>query len=380
MAVIDIGGYSLKVLNKNKTYDFVLPRNCIGGTFTIPFIDKAKLSYVLARVKKEARVCECDLIIPDQWGRQLFVVITNDEAQEKISNDYIIWRSKDQIREEVYSGTKICAHVTGVQIGPDKKQHISAYLCLVKYEILNKVTDIFAQNGVIINSIELSSNALYNYISASCAPGDNFAIINAGYEVCTVYFFINSQPAYVRIIETAGKHFEQQLLSDALLKTSVKLSDTGCAPVSNGVKAETLKPGGLETGHSGPETGLSVENILAPASAGLYEAEIKEKERYGAELAALKIFPSSADYAAFEAFEASKFPVRDNFLKEIHLTFEFFSSKFPAAKISQVFLSGGMCKFGGLDFFMTNFLDINTRYASEIEKIHNLALYASKEL
>jgi Tfp pilus assembly PilM family ATPase len=366
LAVIDIGGYSLKVFNKNKTYDFVLPRNCVGGTFTLPFIDEAKLSYVLARVKKEARAAECDLIIPDQWARQLFVAITNDEAQEKINNDYIIWRSKDQIREEVYSGAKICAHVTGSQIGADKKQHISAYLCLVKYEILNKVTDVFAQNGVIINSIELSSHALYNYISASCAPCDNFAVINIGYEVCTIYFFINSQPVYVRIIETAGKHFEEELRAAASLKASGAVSDAGGAAGENGA-------GGLKTA-------AGLENSSTPASAAFYAAEIKEKERYGAELAALKIFPSSADYDTLEAFEARKSPVRDNFLKEIHLTFEFFSSKFPAARISRVFLSGGMCKFGGLDFFMTNFLTIDTRYAAEIEKIQNLALYASKEL
>lgn len=351
MAVIDIGGYSLKVLNKNKTCDFILPQNCLGGTFTLPFIDEAKLSYVLSRVKKESRVSACDLVIPDQWARQLFVTITNDEAQEKINNDYLVWRAKDQIREEVHSGAKICAHITGIETGADKKQHISAYLCLVKYEILNKITDIFEQNGIDINSIELSSHAIYNYISASCSPGDNFAVINIGYEVCTIYFFINCQPVYVRIIETAGKHFEEELRA---------------------ARADADSKG-LKAGGAGAEI------VESPASAAVYAAEIKEKESYSARLASFKIFPSSADYDTLEAFETNKSCVRDNFLKEIHLTFEFFSSKFPAAKISQVFLSGGMCKFGGLDFFLTNFLAIDTRYAAEIEKIQYLALYAAKE-
>ena len=370
MAVIDIGGYSLKVFNKNKTYDFVLPQNCLGGTFTLPFIDEAKLSYVLNRVKKEARASECDLIIPDQWARQLFVTITNDEAQEKINNDYLIWRSKDQIREEVHSGAKICAHITGVETGADKKQHIGAYLCLVKYEILNKITDVFAHNGIIINSIELSSHAIYNYISASCAPGDNFAVINIGYEVCTIYFFINSQPVYVRIIETAGKHFEEELRAASAKASGAASSATA---VKSGAAVAAADSKRLKAGDG------SGEILKAPASAALYAAEIKEKESYSARLAALKIFPASADYDTLEAFETNKSCVRDNFLKEIHLTFEFFSSKFPAARILQVFLSGGMCKFGGLDFFMTNFLAIDTRYAAEIEKIQYLALYAAKE-
>ncbi len=349
MAVIDIGGYSIKVLNKNKTFDFVLPENTVGGTFTLPFVDGPKLSHVLRRVKKETRVSECALVLPDQWARQLFVKITNDEPQENISRDYVIWRSKDQIREEVYSGAKIDAHVTAVETGEDKKQHISAYLCLVKYEILNKITDLFAENGVIIKSIELSSHGVYNYLSAGGGLADNFAVVNIGYEVCTIYFFIGGQPVYVRIIETAGKHFENELK-----RASGKVSDAAAA-------------------------GGTSEASAASGTAAGYDASIAEKEKYARELAALKLFPENAGLESLEAFEKKCSAVRDNFLKEIHLTFEFFASKFPHARITSAVLTGGMCRFGGLDFFLSNFLSIEARYGASVDKIQNLALYAMKE-
>ncbi|HOT77389.1 MAG TPA: hypothetical protein PK467_16500, partial [Candidatus Wallbacteria bacterium] len=295
-------------------------------------------SHTLKRVKKEARISECDLVLPDQWARQLFVKIVNDEPQADVNKDYVIWRSKDQIREEVYSGAKIDAHITSVETGEDKKQHISAYLCLVKYEILNKITDIFAENGIIINSIELSSHAVYNYLSASgmLAAGD-FALLNIGYEVCTVYFFKNYQPVYVRIIETAGRHFENEIKSPAARE---RKSD--------------------ET----PED---------------FEAGIKEKEKNTMDLISMKPFPDKADISMLEAFESKKSPVRDNFLKEIHLTFEFFASKFPQIRISKAYLSGGMCKTGGLDFFLSNFLSLEAVYASDKDKIQFLPLYAMKE-
>ncbi len=337
MAVIDIGGYSVKALKKNKAYDFVLPVNCVGGTFTLPFADAKKLSHTLERVKKEARISECDLVLPDQWARQLFVKIVNDEPQADVNKDYVIWRSKDQIREEVYAGAKIDAHITSIETGDDKKQHISAYLCLVKYEILNKITDIFAENGIIINSIELSSHAVYNYLSSACMLVEDFALLNIGYEVCTVYFFKNYQPVYVRIIETAGRHFENELRPSAAKEIN---------------SAET------------PEA---------------FDAGIKQKEKNTMDLMSVKLFPDKADVSILEAFESKKSPVMDNFLKEIHLTFEFFASKFPQIRISKAFLSGGLCKNGGLDFFLSNFLSLEAVYASDRDKIQYLPLYAMKE-
>ncbi len=345
MAVIDIGGYSLKALNKNKTFDFVLPCNCVCGTFSLPSIDEDAFSYVLKQLKKEARINDCDIILPDQWARQLFIKITSDEPQQNPGADYVIWRAKEQIREEVYSGAKICAHITGIETGEDKKQHIDAYLCLVKYEILNRVIDLFSSCSINVRSIELSSHAIYNYLLLEPEIPLNFALINIGYEVCTIYFFVSGHPVYVRIIETAGKHFESELNPAAKFKNSVL---------------------------SGSETD-------ATAEIERYKSEIKRKKDNSAALMALKIFPSGAKIEELEVYETRKSPMRDNFLKEIHLTFEFFASKFPGSKTERVYLSGGMCKFGGLDFFLSNFLSIETRYATQTADIQNLALRAPKE-
>lgn len=351
MAVIDIGGYSVKVLNKNREFEFVLPENTVGGTFTLPFIDSHKLACALARVKKEARVAECALIIPDQWARQLFVSFVNDEPQENIGRDYVIWRARDQIREEVCAGAKIDAHITAVETGEDKKQRVSAYLCLVKYDILNRVTDLFAENGVIIKNIELSSHAVHNYLISAGNLPDNFALLNIGYEVCTIYFFVGGQPVYVRIIETAGKHFEYEARK-AAGKPSAE-----CSPAPS-----------------------SDETAAPPApDADAFARSAAEKQRYSRELAAAKLFPDKADLASLEAFDSKISAVRDNFLKEIHLTFEFFASKFPHARINNAILTGGMCRFGGLDFFLSGFLALEARYGAPLDRIQSLGLYSMKE-
>jgi len=332
VAVIDIGGYSLKVLSKAKAREFVLAPNTAGGTFTLPILDSEKMMPLLSRVRKETGVSRCSLVLPDQWARQLFVSFENDETHADISREYVIWRAKGQIRDEVHSGSKIDAHVIEVSETPDKKQHISAYLCLIKYEILNKITDAFNQSGIEIKNIDLSCHAIYNYLSAAGNLASDFCLINVGYEVCTLYFFVNYQPAYVRIIETAGKHFESEMAAD--------------------------------------KTSSSQDGI---------DSQIAEKQRKTAELCSKKIFPEKFDPILFENFENSKKNMVEKFLKEIYLTFEFFSSKYPQIKLSRVLLAGGMCKFGGLDFFLSNFLELKVELASTLDLIHYLPLYGMKE-
>ncbi|HNY12239.1 MAG TPA: hypothetical protein PKK26_11665, partial [Candidatus Wallbacteria bacterium] len=224
MAVLDIGSYSIKAMRKNFTAEAVLPEDTVGGTFTIPFLDQEKFLLALAELQKSVRISPCHILLPDQWARQLFLTIGG--VPEGYTKDYLVWRAKEQIRDEIHEGCKICVHVrssrevAGEKPAEPSKKHgvadkktrapksresiaanvsyiLDVYVCLVKEDILQSVNEVFAAAGVEIASVDLTSHAIYNQIAQNADLKPNFAVINVGYEVSTVYFYSDYQPAYV---------------------------------------------------------------------------------------------------------------------------------------------------------------------------------------
>lgn len=330
MAVIDLGSYSIKTLGgKNSAREFVTPDNTIGGTFTLPIADADRLSETLKAVRRETRISSAQVLIPDQWARQLFVTVK--DVPPEYSSDYIVWRAKDQIRDEVHSGSKICSHVTRAEKGQDGKYVVDAYLCLVKLDILNRVSDIFKSCDIDIRSIDTTSHAIYNYLSSTGKLEPDFAVLNVGYEVTTVYFYSGYEPVYVRIIETAGKDYVNEIAGRA---------------------------------SSGGEGG---------------DAPAASREQMTEKLVSEKIFPGALDPSLLEEFEKNEHRTTDKFLKEIHLTFEFFYSKFPRAALSCAYLSGGICHLPGIEFFLANFLGVPAKLAIEEKMVHFTPLFGAGE-
>ena len=348
MAVLDIGSYSVKAMRKNSTAEVVLPEDTVGGTFTIPLLDAEKFSKALSDLQKTVRISPCHILLPDQWARQLFFTISG--VPEGYTQDYLVWRAKEQIREEISEGCKICVHVRSSREAapekpaeqskktpaPDKKHGakktaeasasnvnyvLDVYVCLIKEDILQSVNEIFAGADVDIASVDLTSHAIYNHVAQSADLKPDFAVINIGYEVTTVYFYSDFQPAYVRIIETAGKHF-------------------------------------FDVNEEGEGAGAADQT---------------------SKLMARKIFPEKFDAASLEEFDRGRSAAMDKLLKELHLTFEFFASKFPGVKLSDVYLSGGFCKIPGIDKFLANFFDMRVALAADVEKIQFTPLAGIKE-
>jgi len=346
VAVLDIGSYSVKAMRKNSTAEVVLAEDTIGGTFTIPFLDTEKFSEALRGLQRSIRLSPCHVLLPDQWARQLFLTI--EGVPEGYTKDYLIWRAKEQIRDEIHEGCKICVHVTASRETAGEKTSetskkappadkktgrknapeatasnatfvIDAYVCLVKEDILQSVNEVFASAGVDIASVDLTSHSVYNYIAQNADLKPDFVTINIGYEVTTVYFYAGYQPVYVRIIETAGKHFFAEMGEN---------SD------------KTVLTGGLM---------------------------------------ARKIFPAKLDARELDEFDAGRSAATDKLLKELHLTFEFFASKFPRVKLAEVYLSGGFCKVPGIDGFLANFFDMRVVLAADAGKIQFTPLAGIKE-
>lgn len=342
MAVIDIGSYSLKALRRGKTYEVVLPPDAVGGTFTIPLIDGEAFGTSLASLRSMSGVRSCHLLLPDQWARQLFVTV--DDVPEGYTRDYLVWRAKEQIRDEVHSGCVVEVHARSVTkvtapAGEDERIEklsslpqykkagkgpaqaaarytVDLYVCLVKEELLESLNSLFGAAGIEILSVDLTSHALYNGISSSGKLVPDFSIINIGHDVTTVYFFNEFEPAYVRIIETAGRHF------------ALEVAPAGTAPAES-----------------------------------------------GAAISACGAFPASLDAAALEAFDAKRLPVTEKLMKELHLTFEFFESKYPHVKLACVFLAGGMARTPGIREFLAGFLDVPAEFAGAREGIEFTPLY-----
>ncbi len=333
-------------MRKNSTAEVVLAEDTVGGTFTIPLLDAEKFLTALRGIQKMIRLSPCHILLPDQWARQLFLTIGG--VPEGYTKDYLIWRAKEQIRDEIHEGCKICVHVTASRetegekpaepskkaapadknsrrkkasepVAPDATYILDAYVCLIKEDILQSVNEVFAAAGVDIASVDLTSHAIYNHIAQNEDLKPDFVTINIGYEVTTVYFYAGYQPAYVRIIETAGKHFFSEI------------------------------------------------------------GENSDKAFLTGGLMAKKIFPVKIDARELDEFDAGRSAATDKLLKELHLTFEFFASKFPRVKLAEVYLSGGFCKIPGVDRFLANFFDMRVVLAHDAGKIQFTPLAGIKE-
>jgi len=319
---VDIGGYSLKYSKNGVFREYIFENDTIGGTFTIPQINESEFSKSIEKIRKEG-ITKVNLLLPDQWARQIFVRVTGLPAD--YNKEYVIWRAKDQIREEIHAGCKIDIHICKIEKDIESGLlYADCYICLVKDELLNKLTDLFEKSKLKIQSIDLTSHAIYNFISKSGILKENFGLINIGYEVSTFYFFVDSEPVYVRIIETAGKHFINEIIEN------------------------------------GSETQLS-------------KIEATKK------LMEYKIFPDKIDFNSLSEFEAKKLKVTDKFLKELHLTYEFFISKYPHIKISEILLSGGFVKTANIKLFLENFFSANVSLLENAEKIQYSPLFFNDE-
>lgn len=315
---VDIGGYSLKYTKNGNFHEYILGNDVIGGTFTIPQINETELAGYIEKLRKEG-ITKINLLLPDQWARQIFVRVSDLPAE--YTKEYILWRARDQIREEVYSGCKIDAHICKTEKDIETgKLYADCYVCLVKEELINKLTELFENAKIKIMSIDMSCHAIYNFISQNGILKENFGLLNIGHEVTTFYFFVDSEPVYVRIIETAGRHFTDEIIETLELKH----------PIS---KSESAK-------------------------------KISEH----------KIFPDKIDFNSLSEFESHKLKATDKFLKELHITYEFFISKYPHIKLSEIIISGGFGKIPNIKLFLENFLAVNIKLLENTEKIQYSSL------
>ena len=248
-----------------------------------------------------------------------------NELPADYTKEYVIWRAKDQIREEIYNGCKIDVHICKVEKDIETgKLYADCYICLVKEELLNKLTDLFEKSNLKVLSIDLTSHAVYNFISKSGILKENCGFINIGYEVTTFYFFVDFEPVYVRIIETAGKHFINEII-------------------------ETV-------GERQLSRRAATEKLMEQ-----------------------KIFPDKIDFDSLSEFESNKLKATDKFLKELHITYEFFLSKYPHIKLSELIISGGFGKIANIKLFLENFFAVNVKLIENVDKIQYSPLFLNNE-